>query len=193
MGRSVRDWTYGRGVEGIYDPTREVGQVTLLGGGMPWWSPVIRRIGLTPTLNIVTGEGPLSVVRTMWPGAECLSGLTEVEQATRTPPNQARDTRLLLCQGRSPPYKSPWWKLPKLELVVSDGSAGGRIPAGWSLYRSQIGHARSGRATEYTATLTIHVRNDAGSREFWEAPYPERPRQDLRWSLKMGKSSLHSS
>jgi hypothetical protein len=74
---------------------------------------------------------------------------------------------------------------------VSDGSAGGRIPAGWSLYRSQRGHARSGGATEYTATLTIHVRNNAGSQEFchWEAPYPERPRQDLRWSLKMGKSS----
>jgi hypothetical protein len=185
----VKDWTYGRGVEGVYDPTREAGQVTLLGGGMPWWSPVIRRIGLTPTLNIVSGEGPLAIVKTMCPGAECLSGPTEVEKATKEPPRQARETRLLLCQGRSPPYKSGWWKLPKLELVVSDGSAGGRIPAGWSLYRSQLDHSRSGGATAYTATLTIHVRNDAGAREFWEAPYPERPGQDLRWSLKMGRSS----
>jgi hypothetical protein len=189
VGRQVKDWDYGRGVEGTYVPRRDRGKVMILGGKIPWWMPVIKRIGLTPTLVILSEGGPKSVVVEMSGDVDCIVGQAVVTTWMNSPPKRAKTLKILFCQGRSPPYKAEWWRLPLLELVVSEGSAGGRIPTGWKVYQSKIKHSVAGGVSDYSTEITIHVREERVTREFWEADYPQRPAQDLRSIVKMGRSS----
>jgi len=124
VGRQVKDWDYGRGVEGTYVPRRDRGKVMILGGKIPWWMPVIKRIGLTPTLVILSEGGPKSVVVEMSGDVDCIVGQAVVTTWMNSPPKRAKTLKILFCQGRSPPYKAEWWRLPLLELVVSGISRG---------------------------------------------------------------------
>jgi hypothetical protein len=130
VGRQVKDWKYGRGVEGTYNPHTDRGKVMILGGSLPWWMPVIKRIGLKPTLVTLSEGGPEGVAAEMSGDVECIVGQEAVMTWTNSPPKQAKTIKILFCQGRSPPYKAEWWKLPSLELIISEGSAGGRIQTG---------------------------------------------------------------
>jgi hypothetical protein len=97
-------------------------------------------------------------------------------------------SNLVLVGGRLPEalVEAGFWKLPKLQMVVTTMSARLTPPSPWQVDGCSVQHVDMGGVTDGVHKLMIHTKTKQGWETIKNWEMENGPPQDLRWVMKSG-------